>query len=110
MGLRKPKAIRPTSLMTRLVPSLVWEPGHVAVVWSRQEILVAARTWLLRADAVTDGYSGVDVIAEPNNLLVIFRWRRDPNVYAIEVGFPATPKSPWTGLPVTSARSEERRV
>ncbi|MFI7705413.1 hypothetical protein [Nonomuraea sp. NPDC049480] len=75
----------------------------MAIVWSRQEILAAARTWLLRADAVWDGYSGVDVIAEPNNLLVIFRWRRDPNVYAIEVEFPTTPASPWTGLPVTSA-------
>ncbi|MFF0310198.1 hypothetical protein ACFYSC_22430 [Streptosporangium sp. NPDC004379] len=53
--------------------------------------------------AMTDGCSGLDVVMEPDNLLVVFRWRRDPNVYAVEVAFPATPTSPWTGLPVTSA-------
>ncbi|WP_245691389.1 hypothetical protein [Sinosporangium album] len=41
-------------------------------------------------------------------MLVIFHWRRDPNTYAIKVGFPVDSKSPWaggsyTGLPVTSA-------
>ncbi|MEV0595696.1 hypothetical protein [Nonomuraea cavernae] len=71
--------------------------------WSREEILGAVRTCLLRTGAVTDGYSGVDVIAEPDSMLVIFRWRRDPNTYAIEVAFPTVPESPWTGLPVASA-------
>ncbi|MFI6906068.1 hypothetical protein ACIBKY_32730 [Nonomuraea sp. NPDC050394] len=40
-------------------------------------------------------------------MLVIFRWRRDPNTYAIKVEFPRGSASPWsggsyTGLPVTS--------
>ncbi|GGP88694.1 hypothetical protein GCM10010140_18040 [Streptosporangium pseudovulgare] len=51
---------------------------------------------------MTDGCSDLDVVVEPDNLLVLFRWRRDPNVYAVEVALPATPTSPWTGLPVTS--------
>ncbi|MEU0483297.1 hypothetical protein ABZ260_29435 [Streptosporangium sp. NPDC006013] len=81
----------------------MWESGHVAIEWSRQEVLRAVRTCLLRAGAVTDGYSAVDVMAEPDSMLVIFRWRRDPNMYAIKVEFPTAPESSWTGLPVTSA-------
>lgn len=75
----------------------------MAIEWSRQEVLRAVRSCLLRASAVTDGYSAVDVVAEPDSMLAIFRWRRDPNIYAIKVEFPTAPKSPWTGLPVTSA-------
>ncbi len=75
----------------------------MAVEWSRQEVLRAVRVRLLRAGAVTDGCSTVDVVAEPDNMLVIFRWLRDPNIYAIKVEFPTVPESPWTGLPVTSA-------
>ncbi|WP_186404731.1 hypothetical protein [[Actinomadura] parvosata] len=46
-------------------------------------------------------------MAEPDGMLVIFRWRRDPNTYAIKVEFPMASESPWTGgwytgLPVTS--------
>ncbi|GAA2800235.1 hypothetical protein GCM10020219_084280 [Nonomuraea dietziae] len=75
----------------------------MAIEWSRQEVLRAVRTCLLRAGAVTDGYSPVDVLAEPDSMSVIFRWRRDPNMYAIKVEFPTAPESSWTGLPVTSA-------
>ncbi|MEU4548048.1 hypothetical protein [Nonomuraea dietziae] len=76
--------------------------------WSRQEVLEAVRTRLLRAGAVRNGYSAVDVRAESDGMLVIFHWRRDPNTYAIKVEFPMASKSPWTGgsytgLPVTSA-------
>ncbi|WP_440069491.1 hypothetical protein [Streptosporangium sp. OZ121] len=74
----------------------------MAIEWSRQEVLRAVRTCLLRAGAVTDGCSAVDVVAEPDSMLVIFRWRRDPNTYAIKVEFPTAPESSWTGLPVTS--------
>ncbi|MGW2194731.1 hypothetical protein ACWCSH_20545 [Streptosporangium sp. NPDC001682] len=42
-------------------------------------------------------------MAEPDSMLVIFRWRRDPNIYAIKVKFPTAAESSWTGLPVTSA-------
>jgi hypothetical protein len=75
----------------------------MAIEWSRQEVLTAIRARLLRAGAVTDGYSGVDVMAESDSMLVIFRWRRDPNTYAIKVEFPTAPESSWPGLPVTSA-------
>ncbi|MEU4835410.1 hypothetical protein [Streptosporangium sp. NPDC023615] len=75
----------------------------MAINWSRPEILEAVRACLIRADPVTDGFSLVDVVAEPDGMLVIFRWRRDPNVYAVEVAFPTAPESSWTGLPVTSA-------
>lgn len=75
--------------------------------WSRQEVLEAVRTRLLRAGAVLDGYSAVDVTAEPDGMLVIFHWRRDPNTYAIKVEFAMASENPWTGgsytgLPVTS--------
>ncbi|GII90457.1 hypothetical protein [Sinosporangium siamense] len=75
----------------------------MAIEWPREEVLAAVRTHLLRAGGVTDGYSAVDVVAEPENMLVIFRWRRDPNVFAIEIGFPATPESTVTGEPLPSA-------
>ncbi|WP_214413100.1 hypothetical protein [Sphaerisporangium fuscum] len=57
---------------------------------------------------MTKEYSAVDVMAAPDGMLVIFHWRRDPNTYAIKVGFPMASRSPWTGgsytgLPVTSA-------
>ncbi|MEU4509021.1 hypothetical protein AB0G05_05955 [Nonomuraea wenchangensis] len=75
--------------------------------WSRQEVLEAVRTRLPRAGAVLDGCSAVDVLAEPDGMLVIFRWRRDPNTYAVKVEFPVASGRPWdggsyTGLPVNS--------
>ncbi|WP_239101147.1 hypothetical protein [Microbispora amethystogenes] len=70
--------------------------------WSRQEVVRAVTTCLLRADTTIDGYSVVGVIAEPDCMLVLFRWRRDPNTYALKIAFPTAPESPWTGLSVTS--------
>ncbi|MFF4778996.1 hypothetical protein ACFY05_39850 [Microtetraspora fusca] len=75
----------------------------MVIEWSRQEVLAAVRTCLSRAGAVTEGYSAVDVRPEPHDILVIFRWRLDPNLYAIPVEYPTVPQSPWTGLPVESA-------
>lgn len=75
----------------------------MAIEWSRQEVLAAVRTCLSRPGAVTEGYSAVNVRPELNKMLVIFRWRRDPNLYAIAVEYPTAPRSPWTGLPVHSA-------
>lgn len=75
----------------------------MVIEWSRQEVLGAVRRCLLPAGAVADGFSAVDVLAEPDSMLVVFRWRRDPNTYAIKVEFPTAPRSSWTGLPVTSA-------
>ncbi|GAA0974840.1 hypothetical protein GCM10009555_031770 [Acrocarpospora macrocephala] len=72
------------------------------VEWSRQEVLDALGTHLLRPRAATDDYTVIDVITEPDNLLVIFRWRRDPNTYAVEVEFPASPESSVTGEPLAS--------
>ncbi|MFC5826127.1 hypothetical protein [Nonomuraea insulae] len=75
----------------------------MAIEWSRQEVLAAVRTCLSRTGTVTEGYSAVDVRPEPDGMMVIFRWRRDPNLYAIAVEYPTAPRSPWTGLPVHSA-------
>ncbi|MEV0310670.1 hypothetical protein [Nonomuraea fuscirosea] len=75
----------------------------MAIKWSRREVLAAVTTCLSRADAVTEGYSTVNVRPEPDGMLVLFRWRRDPNLYAIAVEYPTAPRSPWTGLPVHSA-------
>ncbi|MEV4113374.1 hypothetical protein [Nonomuraea sp. NPDC049695] len=75
----------------------------MAIEWSRQEIFAAVRTCLSRAGAVTEGYSYVDVRTEPDGMVVLFRWRRDRNLYAFAVEYPAAPRSPWTGLPVHSA-------
>ncbi|SFF97957.1 hypothetical protein SAMN05421678_103178 [Actinopolymorpha cephalotaxi] len=66
-------------------------------------MLAAIRTHLLQAGAVTDGYAGVEVIARAETMLLVFRWRRDPNVYAIEVDYPRSPESPMTGEPAESA-------
>ncbi|MGI5273318.1 hypothetical protein ACQEUU_29505 [Nonomuraea sp. CA-218870] len=77
----------------------------MAVKWSRAEILEALRTCALHSATTVDGYSGLDVVAEPDAMLLTFRWCRDPNVYAVEVAYPAEPISPWTGLSVTSAHA-----
>ncbi|MDA0638402.1 hypothetical protein OUY22_33775 [Nonomuraea sp. MCN248] len=75
----------------------------MAVEWSRAEILEALRTCALHSATMVDGYSGLDVVAKPDAMLLTFRWCRDPNVYAVEVAYPTEPSSPWTGLPVPSA-------
>ncbi|MFF4190011.1 hypothetical protein [Nonomuraea sp. NPDC001831] len=75
----------------------------MTVEWSRADALAAVRARLLRPGAVTAGFAGVEVVAEGDGLLVVFRWRRDPNTYALRIGFPAASESAWTGLPVSSA-------
>ncbi|MEU1390127.1 MULTISPECIES: hypothetical protein [unclassified Nonomuraea] len=75
----------------------------MTVEWSRDDVLAAVRARLLRPGAVTAGFAGVEVVAEGDGMLVAFRWRRDPNTYAVRIGFPAAPESAWTGLPVSSA-------
>lgn len=75
----------------------------MTVDWSREEVVAATRTRLLRPGSVWDGCSGIDVVAESDTMLLVFRWRRDPNVYAIEVGYPTVAESPMTAEPVSSA-------
>jgi hypothetical protein len=41
----------------------------MTIEWSRQEVLEAVRTRLQRPGAVNDGYSAVDVKAEPDGML-----------------------------------------
>ncbi|GAA4966684.1 hypothetical protein GCM10023334_087900 [Nonomuraea thailandensis] len=66
----------------------------MTIGWPRQEVLEAVRTRLQRPGAVRDGYSAVDVRTEPDGMLVIFHWRRDPNTYAMRVEFPTASESP----------------
>lgn len=73
--------------------------------WPRTATVAAARSELARPGAVADGFHALGVEPRDGELLVVFRWRRDPNTYGVRFGLPATPAtSPWTGLPVHSAR------
>ncbi|QYC45537.1 hypothetical protein Nocox_39970 [Nonomuraea coxensis DSM 45129] len=75
----------------------------MTAAWPRTEVVETVKRLLLRPGVVTEGFTGVGVVAEAGRLLVVFRWRRDPNTYAIELDFPTAPESPWTGLTVDSA-------
>ncbi|MFD0890403.1 hypothetical protein ACFQ08_38165, partial [Streptosporangium algeriense] len=70
--------------------------------WSREEVLAALRGCLLRVRTLTDGAFVVDVVAEPYGMLVIFRWRKDPNTYAVEIAFPTGPRNSVIGERMTS--------
>ncbi|MFC3985828.1 hypothetical protein [Streptosporangium jomthongense] len=70
--------------------------------WSREEVFAALRGCLLRVRALTEGAFVVDVVAEPYGMLVVFRWRKDPNTYAVEVAFPTEPRNSVIGEPMTS--------
>lgn len=72
--------------------------------WPQAITVAAARTELMRAGAITDGFHGVRVETERSELLVFFRWRSDPNTYCVRIELPVDPPtSPWTGEPVGSA-------
>ncbi|MER7130411.1 hypothetical protein [Streptosporangium saharense] len=70
--------------------------------WTREEAFAALRGCLLRVGTLTDGACVVDVVAEPYGMLVVFRWMRDPNTYAVEIAFPAGRVTSVIGEPVTS--------
>lgn len=70
--------------------------------WTREEALAALRGCLLRVGALTDGAFVVDVVAEPYGMLVVFRWKKDPNTYAVEIGFPAGRVTSVIGEPMNS--------
>jgi hypothetical protein len=89
--------------------------------WQRNEVTQALRDRLLAPGAVTDGFHGVDVLpalpGEPverpeaaGSLVVLFRWKLDPAVYAVHFHLePAEygeetdlPPGVSTGVPVAS--------
>lgn len=73
--------------------------------WPRASTLAAVRSELSRPGAVAEGFHGLGVEPRGGDLLVVFRWRRDPNTYGVRLVLPASPAaSPWTGLPVQSAQ------
>ncbi|MBB4917887.1 hypothetical protein [Streptosporangium saharense] len=74
----------------------------MTVEWAREEAFAALRGCLLRVGALTDGACIVDVVAEPYGMLVVFRWKKDPNTYAVEIAFPAGRVASVIGEPVTS--------
>lgn len=74
----------------------------MAVDWARTTVERVVRTTLSRPGAITDGVSGVDVRDLDDELLVVFRWMRDPNPFGIRFPYPDAYVSPWTGLPVES--------
>jgi len=72
--------------------------------WARASTLAAVRSELSRPGAVAEGFHGLGVEPRGGDLLVVFRWRRDPNTYGVRFVLLASPAaSPWTGLPVQSA-------
>ncbi len=84
--------------------SVVDQAGGVNDPWPRAATLAAARSQLLRAGAVADGFHGVRVDVQAEDLVVMFRWRLDPTTYGVRFTLPAVPAdSPWTGVPVDSA-------
>lgn len=52
---------------------------------------------------VRDGIHPVEVVAGDGELLVVFRWRRNPHLYAFPISTDDLTGSPWTGEPVHSA-------
>lgn len=64
--------------------------------WQREHVIDLLRARLLVPGAVTDGFTGLDVLPgvpgepeEDDRVVVLFRWRLDPAVYA--VGFDVGP-------------------
>jgi hypothetical protein len=78
----------------------------VNTAWSAEVIVMAIRESLGRSDAVSPGFRLEAIWPERRQLVVTFRWWRDPNTYAVRFPFPdeTVPQSPWTGLPVASAQ------
>lgn len=72
----------------------------MAVDWARTTVERAVRATLLRPGVVTDGFTGVDVRDLDDELVVLFRWRRDPHTFGIRFPYPGAYESPWTGEPV----------
>lgn len=66
--------------------------------------LDAARSVLLAPGAVTDGFAGVGVDIEGDELRVVFRWRADPKTYRVRFALPKDPAdSSWSGRELRSA-------
>ena len=70
--------------------------------WTREDLLAAARTVLLRPDAVTAGFHGEAVTVEDNELVVRFMWRRHPRRFQIRLPLEDLPHGSWTGMPTST--------
>lgn len=78
----------------------------MSTAWSPEAIVKAVRESLGRSGRVSEGFRLDSVWHEHRDLMVTFRWRRDPNRYAVRFSLPdgAAAESPWTGLPIASAQ------
>ncbi|WP_020674018.1 hypothetical protein [Amycolatopsis nigrescens] len=78
----------------------------MGTAWSAEQVVTAVRDSLGRSGATSQGFRLDAVWPERGELVLTFRWWRDPNTYAVRFPLPdgALPESPWTGLPVASAR------
>lgn len=66
---------------------------------------------MLRKGAVTEGFHGVDVTEEHDQLLVTFRLSHDPTLYAVAFPMPGRPpRGVCTGEIVTSVEDWIREV
>jgi len=71
---------------------MLWKALLASFPWRQDDVVQALRERLLSPGAVTDGFNGVDVLpalpGEPvdgrtGSLVVLFRWKLDPAVYAV---------------------------
>lgn len=78
----------------------------MSTAWSAEVIVKAVRDLLSRSTVVSQGFRLVAIWLERDELVVSFRWWRDPNRYAVRFPLPDStlPESPWTGLPVVTSQ------
>ncbi len=73
--------------------------------WTADEVLAATRRELADVDCWgADGIHPEGVIMRDDELLVRFRWRRNPHPYVFPVPLGDLGVSPWIGEPVLSAQ------
>ena len=77
--------------------------------WRHDDVIQALRERLLSPGAVTDGFSGIDVVpalpgepadagARDSSVVVLFRWRLDPAVYAVRFHLKPAPDGEEAGV------------
>lgn len=73
--------------------------------WTAQDVVAAVGEELADVECwESEGIHPEGVVQRGQELLVLFRWQRDPHPYTFPVPLGDLSASPWTGEPVRSAR------
>ena len=73
--------------------------------WTSQDVVAAVREAFAEVECWgSEGIHPEGVVQRGHELLILFRWRRDPHPYAFPVPLDDLVVSPWTAEPVRSAR------